>query len=423
MLRREIVIRRFVGPTALFDKSFLQSLSIDESVWFDRYFSANICPLFYIETLGDLEKSVGEGRTPEREVRAIAEKTPTMSGMPCAFHGMLILEDIFGNAAPMTGQIPVAGGRMVRVDGKVGAVFNESPEAKAFSRWQRMQFAELDREAARDWRRVLGNTDLRSMAEALRPFGIDGKSCRTFEQAKGIAESLLLVRGGAADRLRLALTFLGIHPSKYWGIQQVWNRNGRAPLPAWAPFAAHVALVEAFMHVALASRLISDEVASNRTDIAYLFYLPFCSVFVSSDKLHRNCAPLFLRADQEFIWGQSLKADLAGIDDHYATLPDDVKEQGIQAFAPDPPDGTLVAGIWDRQFPSWRASASGDSRGAASEGSDVIERHNAMRSAPAIDPRTAPPSFEGPDMLSIERLVTKQKGKWWQLPKALEISE
>jgi hypothetical protein len=48
-------------------KSFLQSLSVDESVWFDHFFIPNICPLFYVETLADLEKSVREGRTPERE--------------------------------------------------------------------------------------------------------------------------------------------------------------------------------------------------------------------------------------------------------------------------------------------------------------------------------------------------------------------
>jgi hypothetical protein len=69
-----------MGLIALFDKSFLQSLSVDESVWFDHFFIPNICPLFYVETLADLEKSVREGRTPEREVGRIAEKTPVMRG-------------------------------------------------------------------------------------------------------------------------------------------------------------------------------------------------------------------------------------------------------------------------------------------------------------------------------------------------------
>ena len=31
-----------MGPIALFDKSFLQALNIDESVWLDHYFMRNI---------------------------------------------------------------------------------------------------------------------------------------------------------------------------------------------------------------------------------------------------------------------------------------------------------------------------------------------------------------------------------------------
>ena len=45
-----------MGPSAVFDKSFLQNLSLDESVWFDHYFLPIITPLFFVETLGDLEK-------------------------------------------------------------------------------------------------------------------------------------------------------------------------------------------------------------------------------------------------------------------------------------------------------------------------------------------------------------------------------
>ncbi len=55
-----------MGPTVLFDKSFLQSLTVDESVIFDHFFIAVICPLFYVETLADFEKAVRQGRTPEQ---------------------------------------------------------------------------------------------------------------------------------------------------------------------------------------------------------------------------------------------------------------------------------------------------------------------------------------------------------------------
>jgi hypothetical protein len=38
-----------VGPVPIFDKSALQALSLDEAVWFDNFYLANITPLFFVE--------------------------------------------------------------------------------------------------------------------------------------------------------------------------------------------------------------------------------------------------------------------------------------------------------------------------------------------------------------------------------------
>ena len=46
------------GPVLIFDKSAIQSLSTDEAVWLDNFFQSNITPLFFIETLADLEKEI-----------------------------------------------------------------------------------------------------------------------------------------------------------------------------------------------------------------------------------------------------------------------------------------------------------------------------------------------------------------------------
>ena len=46
-----------MGPIALFDKSFLQSLSLDEAVWFDAFYMPVICPIFFVESLADLAKA------------------------------------------------------------------------------------------------------------------------------------------------------------------------------------------------------------------------------------------------------------------------------------------------------------------------------------------------------------------------------
>lgn len=80
--------------------------------------------------------------------------------------------------------------------------------------------------------------------------------------------------------------------------------------------------MEVFFQIALAGHLISTERKSNRTDIAYLLYLPFSQVFVSSDRLHQNCALHFLRPDQTFVWGQDLKASLQRLVVYYQALPE-----------------------------------------------------------------------------------------------------
>jgi len=129
-----------MGPITLFDKSFLQSLSLDESVWFDHFFYPVISPLFYVETLADLEKAVRHGRTPEQEVGIIADKTPDLHGGPCIHHVNLCLANMMGNQIPLNGRIPVAGGRPVKSNGQSGKVFETLPEAEAFKRWQKGGF-------------------------------------------------------------------------------------------------------------------------------------------------------------------------------------------------------------------------------------------------------------------------------------------
>ena len=157
-----------MAPITLFDKSFLQSLSVDESVWFDHFFLINVCPIFYGETLADLDKTVREGRTPEQEVGIIADKFPEMRAFPCTYHRDLCLDELLlGYSVPMTGQIPMRGGRRVESEGGRAAVFESSPEADAFQRWQKREFLEIEHQYARAWRRNAAVLDMAGAAAAV----------------------------------------------------------------------------------------------------------------------------------------------------------------------------------------------------------------------------------------------------------------
>ena len=93
-----------MGPITVVDKSFLQSLSVDESVFFDHFFNPIITPLFFIETLADLEKAVRQGRTPEQEVGIIASKAPEASSFPIIHHTRLALANLMGVNITMDGR-------------------------------------------------------------------------------------------------------------------------------------------------------------------------------------------------------------------------------------------------------------------------------------------------------------------------------
>lgn len=322
-----------MGPIALFDKSFLQSLSTDEAVWFDNFFYPVISPLFYIETLADLWKKPREGKTAEDEVGIIAAKTPEFHGGPCFFHREMCIQDLLGNHAPMNGQIPVAGMRRVFRDGKEGAIAEISEEAKAFQRWQGGAFYDVERLHARRWRAQVEGIDLTAIEKSMKKIGVSAKTCKSVEAALKFADEAVVGLTATAARFEGILEVLDIPRELRPYIKERWKHKGKPLLRVFAPYASHILRVELFFRVALGANLVASTRPSHRVDMAYLFYLPFCMIFVSGDKLHRQCASLFLRSDQQFVWGPELKADLAALNTYFSALPPEIKQQGIYKFA------------------------------------------------------------------------------------------
>ena len=222
-----------MGPITLFDKSFLQSLSVDESVWFDHFFLTNICPIFYAETLADLGKAARDGKTPEQEVAIIASKFPEQHSSPNVHHSTLALANLFGKQIPSRRHIALAGGRPVKSGGKSGVVFDQSPEAEAFARWQSGAFHEIERRFASQWRAALRSIDLREAAASLAIIGIDGKCSRDLEQAHQVAVSFVDGSDKKYERMRYAFGILGIGPEYQRDIHDRWSIAGYPPLRAF----------------------------------------------------------------------------------------------------------------------------------------------------------------------------------------------
>jgi hypothetical protein len=109
-----------MGPMLLFDKSSLQGLKENEAIWLDHFFSTVISPIFFVETLADLDKELPD-RTAEREVAIIASKTPEAHAHVNVFHGELIVANLTGQYVPMDGR-PVVPGVRVDISGHAASV-------------------------------------------------------------------------------------------------------------------------------------------------------------------------------------------------------------------------------------------------------------------------------------------------------------
>lgn len=407
-----------MGPIVLFDKSFLQSLSVDEAVWLDHFFISNICPVFYVETLADLAKQSPGGRAGEDFVSSIANKTPEVHGSPCVYHAELCEANLRGYKIPLEHKIPLAGGRPVRTPGRSGVVFVPSHEAEAFQRWQANRFEAIERDFASNWREAIRRTNLRNSIAKLEAIGCTTDRCGSLEVAAQRAREAVDESKNVHLKIAFLAAFLGFKSKEKEEVLSLWRRSGCAPLREYAPYAAHILEVEIFFQYALRSSLISADRPSNRIDIAYLFYLPFAHFLVSSDRLHRSCTEAVAGTDR-FVWGPDLKQDLKEINDLFSQSSAEEREKGLSAIAPNPPEteSSIVRGLWDRFLPGWGRTVNATVSDSANF-SGLAEEIKGLSKAPAATGRDASEIMKDPSSVTIQRNVRARRGSWWQLPKA-----
>jgi hypothetical protein len=415
-----------VGPITIYDKSALQALSMDEAVWLDAFFLVNVVPLFYVETLADLEKVMQRGKSPEDLVGLLATKTPG-GAVPNVHHRSLVYSELMMSETIVLDGRPVLNGGDTRrsPDGKRGWHVEEFDEAVALLRWQTHDFLDIERQVAKQWREDLADPGRERTTEIIQSV-FPADRTPTLPDLKRAIDGFC--DNGDQSTIRLALALAGVGGPYVDQIIERWERVGGPPLSDFAPYTAHVFKVDLLYYVGVGRGLISGRRASNKADLAYLYYLPFCMVFTSSDRLHRATAPLFLREDQSFVWGQDLKTALHELDEHYDQLPDEIKALGVMAFAHYPPadlNDNLVVQLWDKHMKAgWREDAKTPE--------EVFARTNEEGPRPIPDeilasmteatPETSPAadlSSAEHDYVLIRRQMPAHKGKWRLLPESV----
>ncbi|TAH32867.1 hypothetical protein EYC59_05585 [Candidatus Saccharibacteria bacterium] len=396
---------------------------MDESVWFDAFMMGNITPLFYVETLADLEKSVKNGKTPEEFVGMLAHKTP-FHGVPNVHHSRIIEAELMVGPSETgmdgTGRPVIAGGKPKKnADGTLSIHFDQFPEAAALSRWHEGNFLGIERSVAKEWRDNLENQNNDSQINTLKNIFPTSLKISNLEQLK--TEIDKFCESNDVHVLRLAMDIVGVPSHAQEGILERWNKEGHPKLVNFAPYTTHVFKVDLLYYLGIDRGFISGVRASNKVDMAYLYYLPFSMAFVSGDNLHQRTVPLFLREDQTFVTATDLKVALKEFDTYFDSLPDEVKKLGVMHIAGYPPAhiDNIVTQIWDKSMrPDWRKISEEEQekrlkpRSELDDAKSVKDIRQIQDTAVDIEEGASVPSGDEAQQMFLKRTMPVRKGKW-----------
>jgi hypothetical protein len=402
------------GPILIFDKSSLESLNLDEAVLLDNFYMSNITPLFFVECLADLEKSIRSKSTPEQLVGSLADRTPESQGYPNVHHMQILKRELSRqfDMKKVFFRPMVAGGTPVQLGEKKGVVFQRSPEQEALQRWTHREFLELERNVARQWRRALMSIDFDLMVKSvMRELG-HWRKPTNLADAKQMADTII-DNMDPEWLIRFGLELLAVPGATDWVIED-WKSRRRPPLRDHLPYFIFMLTINVFFCLVLPTRLLRNVKPSHQVDLAYLYYLPFCTVFTSRDNFHKQIVPLFLDPFQTFVDGDELKEDLRKLDALYSALPEDQLKGGLITFASHPPEDTsfLTTRLWDKYLPPWRSIAAQPKRKRDSEeDKKLIEEFNKMSDSPELQPHDEH-DVDKLSYLTCKRDVRLRKGKW-----------
>jgi hypothetical protein len=281
------------GPSLIFDKSSLESLNIHEAALMDNFYMSTITPLFFVECLADLEKQMKSGSTPEQLVGSLADRTPDSQGYPNIHHMMILKGELSRqfNLQTVYERVAMAHGEPVQLGDKKGVVFRKSKEQEALERWTKREFLEVERNTAKEWRRSLTAVDFDAMVQHVLGSLGPWRTPKTLVDAKQIADTIIDYMD-PEWLLRFGLDLLGVPEATDFVISD-WVNRRRPPMREHLPYFVFMLTINIFFCLLLPTQLLKNVKASHQVDLAYLYYLPFCSVFTSRDNFIRRSSHFF----------------------------------------------------------------------------------------------------------------------------------
>ncbi|MCU0421656.1 MAG: SEC-C domain-containing protein [Bacteroidia bacterium] len=330
------------------DKSTFQQLNFDELRWLSHYYKHNIPPVLVMEVLGDLKKEFTAGKKPpEARVKDFAMKLFPVETVINQHYKNLIIQDLTTENLNMDGRPVVGIKKAVQSDsGQKGFVIEETEEEKAIYKWKEGFFSDADYTLSSLWRETTTQEDLLINLKDL----LQKKSLPRFTTVETLwnyTKEEIMFSKNQEFLLKFIIELYGIPPVAGVEIFGRWALAGMPDIKTFAPYAFHCLSVDSLFLNGLACGLIHTR-PTNNVDKEYLYYLPFCNVFTSNDKFHKDIISVFLRSDQKFITGDDLKKDMKEIVERIGTLEADEMKKMLKG--PPVNEGSITFNLWREYF-------------------------------------------------------------------------
>jgi hypothetical protein len=201
-------------------------------------------------------------------------------------------------------------------------------------------------------------------------------------------------------------------------VVSAWAKQRRPPLRQHLPYFIFMLSINIFFCLVLPTQLLRNVKPSHQIDLAYLYYLPFCSVFTSKDNFHVQVAPLFLSPHQTFVHGIDLKEDLRR---QYSALPVEERQKGLMTFARCPPDDTgfVTTKLWDKYLPGWRAMLAKPNCDDVLQDQELVAEIKRLTFSEQLHPHDERDT-DKLDYVTVQRKIRPRKGKWHRFSEEVE---
>lgn len=313
-----------------------------------RHYLVVYAPTLFVEILGDLKKIKGDDARSRTLVANLADKVKPLDSCFTAHHRILLHANLLGHEVTMDRRPVLLGGKDLNLPGLgPGTYFEEEPERKALRRWVAGEFTAAEHVLSEAWRLSTRSIDLSKWRGA----GGGLPRVRSLAELKSAAWEFCDRPGYQFEWLRLLLAEAGIGEQSSTAIFNRWVQCDMPRLSTFAPYAHYCLTVFIGFYTALANDLVGTR-STNRIDLEYLLYLPFCRVFSSGDKFHKKLAPLYLAADQDFTDREVLKADIARIQGHWEAMSEPDREEWRRKHGDYPPDwaDSITNQLWEKHM-------------------------------------------------------------------------